>query len=215
MRPVVRVNRRSKTVAADTAGVARVEAYPDRARNEIYNLLFADDVDALKPATPKADLAAVATDEDAESRVRVVAFRRLRAGGKAPPGDPPLLGMIVEIALDEGLDTLAAYADGRIRYINHAGGMSIVEDGTAAARAGRRPAAGVAVGRRQDRAVGRAIGCRLRLTGQARLTFLVGGDIYFGQAPFEALAGDPMAGPVLNTATALLSALVALQGEGN
>ena len=111
--------------------MARVEAYPDRARNEIYNLLFADDIDALKPPTPKADLAAVATDEEAESRVRVVAFRRLRADGKAPPGDPPLLGTIVEIALDEGLDTLAAYADGRIRYINHAGGMSMVEDGTA------------------------------------------------------------------------------------
>jgi hypothetical protein len=51
-------------------------------------------------------------------------------------------------------------------------------------------------------------------TGQARLTFLVGGELYFGQAPFDALAGDSMAGPVLNTATALLSALVALQGEG-
>ena len=48
--------------------MARVEAYPDRARNEIYNLLFADDIDALKPATPKADLAAVATDEEAESQ---------------------------------------------------------------------------------------------------------------------------------------------------
>jgi len=30
-----------------------------------------------------------------------------------------------------------------------------------------------------------------------------------------ALQGDPMAGPVLNTATALLSALVAFQGEGH
>ena len=194
--------------------MARVEAYPDRARNEIYNLLFADDVDALKPAAPEADLAAVAADHDAESRVRAVAYRRLRAEGKTPAGDPPLLGTIVEIALDEGLDTLAAYADGRIRYINHAGSMSMVEDGTPlrAQVDGLLLASQSVVGK-----IGPWTGERLPPppTGQARLTFLVGGDIYFGQAPLEALAGDPMAGPVLNTATALLSALVAFQGEGN
>jgi len=193
--------------------VARVEAYPDRPRNEIYNLLFADDVDALKPATPKADLASVAADEEAESRVRVVAFRRLKADGKTPPGDAPLLGTIVEIALDEGLDTLAAYADGRIRYINHAGGMSMVEDGTPlrAQVDGLLLASRSVVGK-----IGPWAGDRLPPppTGQARLTFLVGGDLYFGQAPFEALANDAMAGPVLNSATNLLSALVAFQEEG-
>ena len=143
----------------------------------------------------------------------MVAFRRLRAEGKAPPRDPPLLGTIVEIALDEGLDTLAAYADGRIRYINHAGGMSMVEDGTAlrAQVDGLLLASQSVVGK-----IGPWAGDRLPPppTGQARLTFLVGGDLYFGQAPFAALAGDLMAGPVLNTASALLSALVALQGEG-
>jgi hypothetical protein len=194
--------------------VAAIEAYPDRARNEIYNLLFADDADALKPATDKADLASVAEDDEAESRVRVVAFRRLKAAGETPEGDPPLLGVIVEIALDEGLDTLAAYADGRIRYINHAGGMSMVEDGTPlrAQVDGLLLASASVVGK-----IGPWQGDRLPPppTGQARLTFLVGGDLYFGQAPFDALANDPLAGPVLNTATALLSALVALQAEGN
>ena len=188
----------------------QVTAYPDRARNEIYNLLFADDVDALKPATPDADLATVATDDEGESRVRVVAFRRLKAAGKTPAGDAPLLGVIVEIALDEGLDTLAAYADGRIRYINHAGGMSMVEAGTPlrAQVDGLLLVSQSVVGK-----IGPWQGDRLPPppAGQARLTFLVGGDIYFGQAPFEALANDPMAGPVLNTATALLSALVAFQ----
>lgn len=193
------------------AGVAPlVTAYPDRARNEMYNLLFADDVDALKPATADADLVTVAADDEAESRVRVVAFRRLKAEGKRPRGEAPLLGVVVEIALDEGLDTLAVYADGRIRYINHAGGMSMVEDGTPlrAQVDGLLLASQSVVGK-----IGPWQGDRLPPppTGQARLTFLVGGDIYFGQAPFEALASDPMAGPVLNTATALLSALVAFQ----
>lgn len=196
--------------AAILPDVARVQAYDDRARNEIYNLLFADDVDALKPATPDVDLTTVAADDEAESRVRVVAFRRLKTEGKAPHGDPPLLGVIVEIALDEGLDTLAAYADGRIRYINHAGGMSMVEDGTPlrAQVDGLLLVSQSIVGK-----IGPWQGDRLPPppTGQARLTFLVGGDIYFGQAPFAALANDPLAGPVLNTATALLSAIVALR----
>jgi hypothetical protein len=194
--------------------VTAVDAYPDRARNEIYNLLFADDVDALKPALPEADLAMVAADDEAESRLRAVAFRRLKAEGKTFEGDPPLLGTIIEIALDEGLDTLAAYADGRIRYINHAGGMSMVEDGTPlrAQVDGLLLASQAVVGK-----IGPWQGDRLPPppNGQARLTFLVGGDLCFGQAPFAALQGDPLAGPVLNTATALLSALVAFQGEGH
>jgi hypothetical protein len=193
--------------------VAAVEAYPDRARNEIYNMLFADDVVALKPATPDGDLATVAADVEAESRVRAVAFRRLKAEGKPAPANAPLLGVVVEIALDEGLDTLAAYADGRIRYINHAGGMSMVEDGTPlrAQADGLLLAAQAVVAR-----IGPWQGDRLPPppTGQARLTFLVEGELYFGQAPFEALAADPMAGPVLSTATALLTALVNFQGEG-
>jgi hypothetical protein len=193
--------------------VTAVQAYPDRARNEIYNLLFADDVEALKPATPTADPATVAADDEAESRVRAVAFRRLKSEGRTPDGDPPLLGTVVEIALDEGLDTLAAYADGRIRYINHAGGMSMVEDGTAL----RAQVDGLLLASQSVVArIGPWQGDRLPPppTGQARLTFLVGGDLYFGQAPFAALQGDPLAGPVLNTATALLSALVAFQGDG-
>ena len=156
----------------------------------------------------------MAADEDAESRLRVVAYRRLKAAGSPAAANAPLLGVIVEIALDEGLDTLAAYADGRIRYINHAGGMTIVEEGSPL----RAQVDGLLLASQSVVArIGPWEGDRLPPppAGQARLTFLVGGDIYFGQAPFEALAADPMAGPVLSTATALLTALVALQGEGH
>ena len=139
----------------DTAGVARVEAYPDRARNEIYNLLFADDIDALEAGDPQGRLGRGGGRQGGRIQASGGCLPTVEGRRKTPPGDPPLLGTIVEIALDEGLDTLAAYADGRIRYINHAGGMSMVEDGTAAARAGRRPAPGVAVGRWTNRAVGR------------------------------------------------------------
>lgn len=194
-----------------------ITAYSDPALNQIYNLLFADDVDAFpmveQSATTEA-LAATADDETAESRVRVVAYRRLAERGAPPSAEPPLLGTIVEIALDEGLDTLAAYADGGVRYINHAGGVSIVESGgplTAQVEAV------LLTSKRVVAAIGPWQGDRLPppQTGEARLSFLVGGQLYFGQGQFAALARDGLAGPVLATATTLLSTVVALpKGNG-
>jgi len=182
-----------------------VSAYSDPALNQLYNLLFADDVAAFG-ASAAGDPAAVAEDEFAESRLRVVAFRRLAASGVEVPADPPLLGVIVEIALDEGLDTLAAYADGSVRYINHAGGVTIIEPGGPLTA----QAAGLLlVSQKVVTAIGPSPGDRQPppSTGQARLTFLVGGQIYFGQGPFGALSADRLAGPVLATATTLLSTI--------
>lgn len=186
-----------------------VDAYADQATNQIYNLLFADDVDGFGPA--EGDQQAIADDDTAESRRRVVAFRRLAAGGTQADAKPPLLGVIVEIAMDEGLDTLAAYADGSVRYINHGGGMTIVEPGgPLLAQVG----ALLLAGRPAVDAIGPWHGERQPPppAGQARLTFLVGGQIYFGQGPFGALANDDLAGPVIQAALALLQAVVALQG---
>jgi hypothetical protein len=189
-----------------------VTAYTDRATNEIYNLLFADDVDAFK-AADSGDPAAVAADESAESRLRAVAFRRLAAVGAPAPVDPPLLGVVVEISMDEGLDTLAAYADGQVRYINHARGMTIVEEPRLLLA---QVEALMLVCRPVVAAIGPWQGERQPPppADQARLTFLVGGDLYLGQGPFEALAADAMAGPVLRVATTLLQAIVALPHGG-
>jgi hypothetical protein len=187
-------------------------AYPDPALNQLYNLLFADDVGAFPmveaSATTEA-LTSVAEDDKVESRVRVVALRRLAERGVPPSVKPPLLGAIVEIGLHEGLDTLAAYADGGARYINHAGGVSIVEPGgplTAQVEAV------LLTAKRVVAAIGPWQGERLPppSTDEARLTFLVGGQLYFGQGPFGALANDALAGPVLATATALLRTIAML-----
>jgi hypothetical protein len=191
-------------------------AYPDPALNQLYNLLFADDVDAFPmveaSATTEA-LASVAEDDSVESRVRVVAFRRLAQRGVPPPAQPPLLGTIVEIGLHEGLDTLAAYADGGVRYINHAGAVSIVEGGGPLAA---QVEAVLLTSKRAVAAIGPWQGERLPppSTDQARLTFLVGGQLYFGQGPFDALASDGLAGPVLATATTLLSVIAVLPKGG-
>jgi hypothetical protein len=184
-------------------------AYPDPALNQLYNLLFADDVDAFPMVSASATTEAltnVAEDDGVESRLRVVAFRRLAQRGVLPPAQPPLLGTIVEIGLHEGLDTLAAYADGGARYINHAGGVSMVEGGGPLAA---QVEAVLLTSKPVVAAIGPWQGQRLPppSTDEARLTFLVGGQLYFGQGPFDALASDALAGPVLATATALLSTI--------
>jgi hypothetical protein len=110
--------------------------------NTIYDLLFCDHLEGFRghlaaepadwrallfdPAPDPAQIVELANDSAAESRVRALAFNRLRAlGREAPKG--LVLGVVIEIPLDQGLDVLAAYADGRIRYINQTGKMALIE----------------------------------------------------------------------------------------
>lgn len=53
-----------------------------------------------------------------------------------PAADAPVHGVVLDVPLDNGLDTLAAYADGTARYINHSGRTIIweVPDATGAER---------------------------------------------------------------------------------
>ena len=60
-------------------------------------------------ATP--ELETIAGDTAVESRVRVLAFNRLRAM-KRPVPTKQLLGTIIEFPQPDGLDTLAAFVDG-------------------------------------------------------------------------------------------------------
>jgi hypothetical protein len=62
-----------------------------------------------------------------EARVRLWAWHTLRSLGKYPSPDlaRQVLGAIIEVPFGESQDTLAAYADGTARYINHQGGMIV------------------------------------------------------------------------------------------
>ncbi|MEZ6021961.1 MAG: hypothetical protein R3C16_00725 [Hyphomonadaceae bacterium] len=134
--------------------------YKEGAANTIYNLLFCDAIEdfaALQPhfpaifdASPDEAVRAIAEDAAIESRVRCIAYQRLRREGAAV-AKGVVLGVIAEVALDLGLDTLAAYADGRVRYINQAGGMSIIEETHQGL-----VATSVGAGRRLRRTAGRA-----------------------------------------------------------
>lgn len=71
----------------------------------------------------------LAEGEDVESRVRLWAWHALRQMGEQPEGAraSEVLGVVVEVPMENGFDTLAAYADGRVRYINFAGSVIVVE----------------------------------------------------------------------------------------
>jgi hypothetical protein len=101
--------------------------YQDQAADFLYNLLFCDNPDlfrndkqaagslatVLSGAATREMLEKIAGDPAVESRVRMLAFNRLRAM-KLPVPAKQLLGTIIEFPQDNGLDTLAAFADGRV-----------------------------------------------------------------------------------------------------
>ncbi len=194
-----------------------IAPYSLDAANQIYNLLFCDEPSLFNAGTdPQTDLArvlapdtdastlhAIADKQAAESRVRALAFNRLRAmGEKVAPGI--LLGTIVEVPLDGGLDTLAVFADQRIRYINQTGKMAVFEAPLATMKDAI--AALIAASKTVVSRIGPWDKARLPPPpkGSVRLTFLVSDGLYFGQGPFEQFARDAMAGPVIKHAGELL-----------
>lgn len=192
----------------------------------MYNLLFCDDLDLFrnpKTETPaavwktllaeppdKAALLDVAAQESQEGRLRALAYNRLRWEGEAIPVKT-LLGVIVEVPLEQGLDVLAAFSDGGVRYLNQSGKIAVFEgEGTPVTE----PAKALLETARPiiDR-IGPWTEQRLPppVIGNVRMTFLVSDGLYFGEGPFAALQKDDMAGPLLAQAFELLQAAVRIE----
>jgi hypothetical protein len=199
--------------------------YADDATNAIYNLLFCDDMAAflVKPdeiptswqallsvdRPEVAALSALAADSGQEGRIRALAFGRLRAlGHEVPKGI--LLGVITEVGLDSGLDTLAAYSDGGVRYINQSGEMAFVE-GRIEQTKDTLPKLFAAGQHAVDR-LKPLEGPRWAPPpkGTVRFTFLTSDGLYFGQGPMSAMQRDAMGSSILEPATELLLIMVKL-----
>lgn len=197
--------------------------YKDDGTNLIYQLLFCDRPQLFKEHT-KGELTApmailfdanpsfpeiekIANDEKQESRIRMLAFNALRAAGKQV-AKKVYLGTIIEVGLAEGTDTLAVFADGRARYINHSGKMVIVE-------APANPFdAEIKNLIHASKPVVAAIGPwnKERLSaptrGMFRMTFLVSDGLYFGQGPMQAMQKERLAASVVTASTQLLLKIV-------
>ena len=201
----------------------------DESTSLIYNLLFCDRLDlfqqnhkgALVPPwsilfAEKPDLdavASIAADGSQESRVRMLAFNLLRNAHRDVK-EKELLGTIVEVGLPEGLDTLAVFADGGARYINHSGKIVIVEGTPNAFDSEIKQV--ITASHPIVAAIGPWDKARLPppQKGTIRMTFLVSDGLYFGQGPMGAMEKERMAAPLINAATALLVKIVQKTTDG-
>jgi hypothetical protein len=198
--------------------------YADKGCNSAYNLLFCDKLDAFrktssaKPQGPwatllakapsVAELAAIADDQLQESRLRLLAYNRLRELEQPVP-NKKLFGVVIELGMEQGLDVLAAYPDGYVRYINHKESMSVYEPA---------PASWMPTVRRLMTASQAAVEQIGPWTlprvappsmGTIRMSFLVSDGLYFGQGVLAVMEKDSMAQPIINAGVALLKLIAA------
>src|SRR5579863_206559 len=203
--------------------------YKDAATNVVYNLLFCDDLDLYRSRTQppysypfnilfsayadEADLQRVIDDSTLDARLRILALNSRRSMGRAPAGKD-LLGVIVEVGLEGGLDVLASFRDGKARYINHSGKV-LIWDTITDTRANELTADLFAKSKPIIGQIGPSDKPRKPhpFAGSARITFLVSDGRYFGEAQGETLFDDSVAGPALMTATQLMQYLISKEGS--
>lgn len=145
-----------------------------------------------------------------ESRHKLQAYRALRELGVLPnPLEAKrVLGVVLEIQLDGGLDTLAAYADHSARYINHGGKIIIWDTPEPPINACIDEL--LSAGQRVADAIGPWEGPRQAPPPKsyARVNMLTPSGLHFGEAPFATLAADPVSAPIINAGTKLMQALI-------
>jgi len=156
-----------------------------------------------------AALHAAAPTCAAESRLELQRWSCLRELGVAPPSadSKRVLGVVFEVRMPNGLDTLAAYADRSVRFYHHAGKAILLEgetrmclDEIAAVLRAAEPVA-TTIGPWQQ--PGRGAPPR----DHARLSVLTPSGLHFGEGMVDALAAAPLAGPLFAAGTQLMAAL--------
>jgi hypothetical protein len=146
-----------------------------------------------------------------ESRLWLQAWALAREAG-LPPSDTTrrVRGVVVEMGLDLGVDTVAGYDDGSARYLNQAGG-GVFWDGQppdvviVAAVDALLAAGQAAIEANVPRA---AVRPGPAPHGTAMVAILTEGGIYFGAGPADVLSRDPYGGPAITAAIKLMVAMI-------
>ena len=166
--------------------------------------------EAGNEAEARATLAQILGIENLESRHYLQAWHFLRSLGETPDADEAkrVYGVVVEVCMPEGLDLVAAYEDLSARYFNYSGAGVIWEHPNSALD--EQVEALLEAGRVVVAQIGPWEGERpaVPADGQARISMLTPSGIHFGQAPLEALSGDPLGGRVIGAAIGLMQALI-------
>ena len=154
----------------------------------------------------KAQLQEVMEDQTLETRHKILAANLLLRMGISLKKE--LFAAIIEVAVEEGLDVVAAYKDGTARYLNHSEKMIFWDTKTVQSTALIQQlfsASGEVV-----QQIGPWKKARLPFPsgGKTRLSFLVSDGLYFGEGLFNALYKDPKGRPVIDAAIALMTFLI-------
>jgi hypothetical protein len=150
-----------------------------------------------------------------ESRHYLQAWSALRELGVAPPAHEAkhVFGVVLDVPVESGLDTLAAYEDERARYFNYSGRAIIWEIPGADREIDGLIATLIAAGSELAAAIGPWEGPRPALgAGNTRVSLLTPGGLHFGEGDYEALSGAPIATPTFQAAIALMVALTKRAG---
>lgn len=174
---------------------------------EKHNNILARTVLSMKPPTTKG-LTRLVQSTSASSCQKLLAYNLLRQQNISLQQKTRLLGVVVEVAFDNGMDTLAAYRDGHVYYIHRDGKVqTIKKDGMGLTAKVHKlfQEAQLVVENTQ-------YWPKQRLgppsAGQVRLSFLASDGIHFGEGSMNQLELNPLAGPVLTAATELLVKLL-------
>ena len=149
----------------------------------------------------------IAANEHLDSRDRLEAWATLRELGVNPPQSVAslVLGLVIDVPMSAGLDTLAAYADGSARYVNQSGALAIVEPTSPLSA---RVLELVDAGQQLALLIGPWDGNRPPLRpDHARISMLCPGGLYFGDGPVNEIMQDPIAEPVFRCGAQLVGAL--------
>jgi hypothetical protein len=206
------------TILGDVFGRAD-GPYKNKSINLTYSLLFCDNVElyinsdqnpeiypwniVLSKKAGITDLEKITKDNNLESRAKILAYHELKTR-RVTINKKELLGIIIEIGLDKGLDVLAVYKDGTARYISQSGKLTIWNTRDDKSDAIIREL--LSHGENVINNIEPWDEPRLAHPekGMARLTFLVPGGLYIGQGPIGVLLEDKMGKPVLQSGAKLV-----------
>jgi len=156
------------------------------------------------PDNTPAGVRAVAEDVNMDSRVRALAYAWLRERQHPVPAGE-VLGVVIEVEVAGGLDVLAVYADGHVRYLNHGGRAVVLDALTPALReAWHTLMAAVPAASATARPWPRR-GAGVPGAAEVRLAFVRSDGLHKREGRFDALQREPATGPLLLGASQLLA----------
>jgi len=169
-----------------------VKQYVDKGKN-------AEAITTLKKITDLPHL---------ESRHYLQAYFFLQELSYIPATDTKLFAVVVEVAMDHGLDLLAVYADHSARYYNASGGGVVLDvpNITIINKIDHILMLGMDIVKQ----IGPWNAARpvAPANGKARINFLTSKGLHFGEADQEVLFRDPLSGKIMYAMLDMMETLV-------